>query len=259
MPWEPAPAAIGYPFGGTRIRAGLSSPRSGPQPAGRGRRETARRRGGDQSGGPPSAKRSPGCTGKPGDRPARPLARRGYPNNFRANRHRPDGPRGYRDAHTSSVVTCASSTVAKRPTVVMGDRPGGFSRRRYATQPSPSRVTVPRIFVAQVPDLAGVELPPGQAGPLVGFGVGFLPGVLEADGASYHPRTRTYVWRMPLAAPGTRSGGRSPEAALVQHNIWWAGPIKWTPHTYVCSSRLGKSAVCGVSRWVRQGIGCRTT
>jgi hypothetical protein len=53
----------------------LIQPRSGPQPAGRGRRETARRRGGDQSGGPPSAKRSPGCTGKPGDRPARPLAR----------------------------------------------------------------------------------------------------------------------------------------------------------------------------------------
>jgi hypothetical protein len=84
----------------------LIQPRSGPRPAGRGRRETARRRGGDQSGGPPGAKRSPGCTGKAGDRPARPLARRGYPNDFRANQHRPDGPRSYRDAHTSSVATC---------------------------------------------------------------------------------------------------------------------------------------------------------
>jgi hypothetical protein len=52
----------------------LIQPRSGPQPAGRGRRETARRRGGDQSGGPPGAKRSPGCTGKPGDRPPARLA-----------------------------------------------------------------------------------------------------------------------------------------------------------------------------------------
>jgi hypothetical protein len=38
--------------------------------------------------------------------PSRPLARRGYPNDFRANQHRPDGPRSYRDAHTSSVATC---------------------------------------------------------------------------------------------------------------------------------------------------------
>jgi hypothetical protein len=32
MPWEPAPAAIGYPFGGTRIRAGLSSRGAVPDP-----------------------------------------------------------------------------------------------------------------------------------------------------------------------------------------------------------------------------------
>jgi hypothetical protein len=32
MPWEPALAAIGYPFGGTRIRAGLSSRGAVPDP-----------------------------------------------------------------------------------------------------------------------------------------------------------------------------------------------------------------------------------
>ena len=33
------------------------------------------------------------------------------------------------DAHTSSVATCAASTVSNRPTVVIGDRPGGSSSR----------------------------------------------------------------------------------------------------------------------------------
>jgi hypothetical protein len=85
MPWEPAPASLGYPFGGTRIRAGLSSRGAVPDPQAEG---DARRPagGGDQSGGPPGAKRFPGCTGKPG---ARPPARRGYPNNFQANRPDP--------------------------------------------------------------------------------------------------------------------------------------------------------------------------
>jgi hypothetical protein len=180
LPWEPAPAAIGYPFGGTRISCWLSQPRSGPRPAGRGRRETARRRAGDQSGGPPSAKRSPGCTGKPGDRPARPLARRGYPNNFRANRPDPTdrGVTGMPTPRRSRPVLPRLSRT--RPTVVMGDRPGGSSSRRCATQPSPSRVTVPRIFVAQVPDQCrGVSCRQVRR-PLVGVGVGFLPGVLEA-------------------------------------------------------------------------------
>jgi hypothetical protein len=82
--------------------------------------------------------------------------------------------------------------------------------------------------------VAGGELPPGEAGALVGFGVGCLPDVLEATApVTTHVRTRTYVWRMLLAAPGTKSGGRSPEAALVQHNIWWAGSLKWIRHTYV--------------------------
>jgi len=35
---------------------------------------------------------------------------------------------GYLDAHTSSVATCAASTVSKRPMVVMGERPGGASQ-----------------------------------------------------------------------------------------------------------------------------------
>jgi hypothetical protein len=106
----------------------LIQPRSGPRPAGRGRRETARRRGGDQSGGPPGAKRSPGCTGKPGDRPARLL---GVATRTTSGQTGPTACRGaYRAAHTSSVATCAASTVSKRPTVVMGDWPGGSSRRR---------------------------------------------------------------------------------------------------------------------------------
>jgi hypothetical protein len=69
MPWEPAPAAIGYPFGGTRIRAGFIPPRSGPRPAGRGRRETARRWRGDQSGGPPARSGPLGDLGNQGTVP----------------------------------------------------------------------------------------------------------------------------------------------------------------------------------------------
>jgi hypothetical protein len=37
---------------------------------------------------------------------------------------------GYLAAYTSSVATCAASTESDRPTVVMGERPGGSSRRR---------------------------------------------------------------------------------------------------------------------------------
>jgi hypothetical protein len=37
---------------------------------------------------------------------------------------------GHLAAHTSSVATCAASTVSKRPTVVMGERPGGSSTGR---------------------------------------------------------------------------------------------------------------------------------
>src|SRR4029450_224962 len=79
------------------------------------------------------------------------VARRGT--TLRQRRRRAVGRRAeYRDTHPSSVATCAASTVSNRPTVVMGERPGGSSRRRYAIQRSPSRVTVPRIFVAQAPD-----------------------------------------------------------------------------------------------------------
>ena len=71
--------------------------------------------------------------------------------------------------------------MSNRPTVVMGDRPGGSSRRRQATERPSARVTVPRIFVFQVPGpVVGGELPPDEAGALVGFGVGLLPGVFEA-------------------------------------------------------------------------------
>jgi hypothetical protein len=91
----------------------LIQPRSGPRPAGRGRRETAHRRGGDQSGGPPGAKRSPVHWETRG--PSRPPARRGYPNNFRANRPDPraEGLTGTPTPRRSPLV---SSTVSKRPT-----------------------------------------------------------------------------------------------------------------------------------------------
>jgi hypothetical protein len=87
MPWEPAPAAVDYPFGGTRIRAGLSSRGAIPDPQATG---DARRPagGGDQSGGPPRREAVPwGALGNQGT--VRPPARRGYPNNFQANRPDP--------------------------------------------------------------------------------------------------------------------------------------------------------------------------
>jgi hypothetical protein len=86
MPWEPTPAAVGYPFGGTRIRAGLASRGAVPDPHAEG--DARRPAGGEEPpGGPPGAKRSPGCTGKPGDLPS---ARwRGYPNDVEANRPDP--------------------------------------------------------------------------------------------------------------------------------------------------------------------------
>jgi hypothetical protein len=50
-------------------------------------------------------------------------------------------------AHTSSVATCASSTVANRPTVVMGDSPGGSVEAEVRdTTVAPSAVMVPRIY-----------------------------------------------------------------------------------------------------------------
>jgi hypothetical protein len=63
----------------------LIQPRSGPQPAGRGRRETARRRRGPIR---RAARREavPWVHWETRGPPARSLARRGYPNNFQANR-----------------------------------------------------------------------------------------------------------------------------------------------------------------------------
>jgi hypothetical protein len=37
---------------------------------------------------------------------------------------------GHLAVHTLSVATCAASTESNRPTVVIGDKPGGSSRRR---------------------------------------------------------------------------------------------------------------------------------
>lgn len=119
---EPTPAAVGYPFGGTRIRAGLAS--RGAVPDAHAEGDARRPAGGEEpSGGPPGAKRSPGCTGKPGDLPS---ARwRGYPNDVQANRPYPRAEGAYRDARTWSVASGAASTTSYRPMVVMGDSPDG--------------------------------------------------------------------------------------------------------------------------------------
>jgi hypothetical protein len=68
MPWDSA-AAIGYPFGGTRIRAGLSSRGAGPDPQAEG---DARRPAGGEGPNRRAVQRVAvpwGCTGKPGDLP----------------------------------------------------------------------------------------------------------------------------------------------------------------------------------------------
>jgi hypothetical protein len=79
----------------------LIQPRSGPQPAGRGRRETARRKEGTKPAGRPARSGPLGALGNQGT--VRPLARPGYPNNFQATGPT-RGPRGFRDTHTASVL-----------------------------------------------------------------------------------------------------------------------------------------------------------
>jgi hypothetical protein len=206
---------------GREFRAGLASRGAVPDPQAEG---DARRPAGGEGTNPAGRQARSGPLGALGNQgtvpPARSLARSAWlPEQLPGKPARPDGPRSYRDAHTSSVATCASSTVANRPTVVMGDRPGGSSSRRYATQPSPSRVTVPRIFVAQVPDQCrGVSCRQVRPAPR---GVrGRVPARrTRSRGASHHPPTRTYV----------------------------------------CSSRLARARYAAFPRGVWQGIGCRTT
>ena len=171
----------------------LIQPRSGPRPAGRGRRRTARRRGGDQSGGPPGAKRSPGCTGKPGDRPARPF---GVATRTTSGQTGPTAGRGaYRDAPTSSVATCAASTESR--SAHRGDR-------QQAGRILEAEVGDPAVAVAgdgaadlRAPGagpVPGSESPPGAAGSLAEFEVGCLPGVLEATAPGTAPYTNMRLW-----------------------------------------------------------------
>jgi hypothetical protein len=97
-------------------------------------------------------------------------------------------------AHTSSVASCAASTVSNRPTVVIGDGPGGSSSRRYASQRSPSAVMVPWSFPFQDPDQLRASSC-RQAGALVGFGSGAFQAnsklLRQSPGV-----TRTYVCTM---------------------------------------------------------------
>jgi hypothetical protein len=83
--------------------------------------------------------------------------------------------------------------VANLPTVVIGDRPGGSSSRRYATQPSASRVTVPRIVEPHDPDQQFVPVSRlVRPGPSSGSG----SGCMQADSKSscqLLPMIRTYV------------------------------------------------------------------
>jgi hypothetical protein len=96
---------VDYPFGGTRIRAGLSS-RGGSRPHATGERETARRRGGTTRRAAWRGAIPLVCTGKPGDRPPARLAR--LPEQLPGKPARRAGRGVYRGAHSSSVATCAS-------------------------------------------------------------------------------------------------------------------------------------------------------
>jgi hypothetical protein len=112
--------------------------RDGP-PEGRGPIRRAARR-----------ERSSGCTGKPGDRP--PARSAWLPEQLPGKPPRPAGRGITGTPHTSSVASCAATTVGKRPTVVIGDSPGGSSSRTQASHPSASAVVVPWIFPFHVPD-----------------------------------------------------------------------------------------------------------
>ncbi len=203
---------------GREFRAGLASRGAVPHPQAEG---NARRPAGGEGTNPAGRLARSGPPGALGNQgtvpPARSLARRGYPNNFRANRptRRTEELPGC--PHLVGRDLCFLD--CREPAHVMGDRPGGSSRRRYATQPSPSRVTVPRIFVAQVPDQCrGVSCRQVRPAPR---GVrGRVPARrTRSRGASHHPRTRTYV----------------------------------------CSRRLARARYAAFPRRVGQGIRCRTT
>ena len=80
---------------------------------------------------------------------------------------------GHLAAHTSSVATCALSTVPNHPTVVMGERPGGSSSRRYAT-PAAAGLEhdgAPRLAAPRAGPVVGAGLTPHETEP-IGFGVG---------------------------------------------------------------------------------------
>src|SRR4029453_9448548 len=100
----------------------LSQPRSGPRPAGRGRRETARRRGGTTR---RAARREavPWVHWETRGPSVRPLA--WLPERRPGKPARPPGRGAYRDPRTWSVAGGAASTTSNRPTAVMGDSPGG--------------------------------------------------------------------------------------------------------------------------------------
>ena len=69
--------------------------------------------------------------------------------------------------------------------------------RTYASQPSTSAVMAPWSFPFHDPDQwRGGELAPGEAGTLVGFGVGCLPGVLEAAApvTTHDTNIRFWAW-----------------------------------------------------------------
>jgi hypothetical protein len=92
-----------------------------------------------------------------------------------------------------------------------------------------SWVTVPRIFVSQVPDQWwGVSCRQVRPGPLSGFGVGCLPGVLEAAA----PVTTPQHERMFVpggVARGNRDGpcgNRASWAARTSSVTWASGTVR---------------------------------
>jgi hypothetical protein len=165
----------------------------------------------------------PGCTGKPGDRPARPL---GMATRTTAGQTGPTrGPRGLPGC--PHLVSCDLRLLDRRVSADGRDRrqAGWVLEAEVGDQPSPSRVTVPRIFVPQVPDQwRGVSCHQVRPGPSSGSGSGSCQAYSKPRRQSPptytnirlpwmgwqggHP-ARTHVWtRKGRGTSGTRSFSR---------------------------------------------------
>jgi hypothetical protein len=122
MPWELAPAVVDTRSVGREFVLGYPAA-SGPRPAGRGRDARRPAGGGDQSGGPPGAKRSPGVHWETRGPSARPL---GVATRTTSRQTGPTrGPRAYRDPY---LVGRQLRRLNRGETADGGD--GGLATRR---------------------------------------------------------------------------------------------------------------------------------